>query len=141
MITIGKRFSFDAAHRLGRHEGKCGQPHGHTYTLELDFTGPVNFSDVSSQGMILDYFVITAMVNKRIMSEFDHRDLNVEMRRYLGGDPETQNVTTTENMVGVFHNIVRSWLDEFTGGAVQLSRVRLSETPSTWCEWRPDARI
>lgn len=137
MITIGKRFTFDAAHRLGRHEGKCGRPHGHTYILEIDFTGPLELKEVSSQNMIVDYYEVTAMVKQQIESQFDHRDLNVEMKRYLPGDPETENVTTAENMVGVFATIVGVWLKEFFP-LVTLTRVRLCETQNTWCEWRPN---
>ena len=35
--TIGKRFSFEAGHRLGGlPEGhKCARPHGHSYTVEV----------------------------------------------------------------------------------------------------------
>lgn len=136
MITIGKRFTFDAAHRLGRHEGKCGSPHGHTYTLELEFTGPIEHAPVSGQNMIVDYYHVKNMVESHIMAKFDHKDLNVEMRNYLAGNPETDNITTAENMIGVFVRIVENWLFQFNQ-EVLLTRVRLCETGSSWCEWRP----
>ena len=34
-ITITRHFSFDAAHYLPGHEGKCQNLHGHTYKLEV----------------------------------------------------------------------------------------------------------
>ena len=71
--TIGKRFSFDAAHHLpGLPEGhKCARQHGHTYTVEVilaadALTGPgfvVDFGDLEPLRAYLD-------------ATFDHRDLN-----------------------------------------------------------------
>lgn len=141
MITIGKRFTFDAAHRLGRHEGKCARPHGHTYILEIDFTGPVELRAVSGQGMVLDYYHIKDMVEALIMKRFDHQDLNIVMRPYfLDRDPETENVTTAENMVAKFAQLINGWMwENQISPEVELTRVRLQETPNSWAEWRPGA--
>jgi 6-pyruvoyltetrahydropterin/6-carboxytetrahydropterin synthase len=140
MITIGKRFTFDAAHRLGRHEGKCGRPHGHTYILEIDFTGPVKTENTSDQGMVLDYYEITQMVNEKIMAKFDHQDLNQVMRPYFPhNDPEVDNVTTAEAMVHVFVGIINGWLQENPEHTmIYVTRVRLQETQSSWAEWREE---
>lgn len=39
--TIGKTFTFEAAHHLEHHRGKCRRPHGHSYKLEVMVTGAV----------------------------------------------------------------------------------------------------
>lgn len=137
-VVIGKRFTFDAAHRLGRHNGKCSRPHGHTYILEIDFAGPVETREVSWQGMVVDYYDVKNMVEELIMSKFDHQDLNKVVTPYFPGrDPETENVTTVENLVGVFAKMIQDWMhDRLLFYGIRVHRVRLQETPNSWAEWR-----
>ena len=51
--TIGKRFSFEAGHRLGGlPEGhKCGRLHGHSYTVEVMLTATA----LSGPGFVADF--------------------------------------------------------------------------------------
>lgn len=35
MLTVTKKFKFDAAHMLSGHEGLCKNLHGHQYLLEV----------------------------------------------------------------------------------------------------------
>ncbi len=138
MITIGKRFSFDAAHRLGRHEGKCSRPHGHTYILEIDLTGPVEHNG-SGQNMILDYYHIKDIVEREIMKRFDHQDLNIVVKKMFPElEPEVDNVTTAENLVVIIANLLGPAFYAIAPN-VLLSRVRLSETTGSWADWYPEA--
>lgn len=140
MITIGKRFTFDAAHRLGRHEGKCHRPHGHTYILEIDLTGP-NLMEGSGQGMVVDYYHIKDIVDREIMSRFDHKDLNVEILRVFPDmAPEVDNCTTAENLVVAIAQLLGQAFYAVAPHAM-LTRVRLQETPNSWAEWRPDMQM
>lgn len=142
MLTIGKRFMFDAAHRLGKHEGKCRRPHGHTYILELDLTGSVAQAG-SGQGMVVDYYIIKDIVQKNILDLCDHQDLNVVLQPYFPGvDPETENMTTAENMVNLFGGILELAFMA-AGYPGILTRVRLQETQNSWAEWNrpPAARV
>ncbi len=138
MITIGKKFSFDAAHRLGRHEGKCSRPHGHSYLLEIDLTGP-NIAEGSGQGMVVDYYHIKDIVEREIMKRFDHQDLNVEVKKMFPWlEPEVDNVTTAENLVMIIALLLGPAFYAVAPHAL-LTRVRLQETPNSWAEWRPEA--
>jgi 6-pyruvoyltetrahydropterin/6-carboxytetrahydropterin synthase len=38
---ICRSFSFDSAHQLPNHDGKCRHLHGHTYRTEVELWGPV----------------------------------------------------------------------------------------------------
>lgn len=135
--TIGKRFTFDAAHRLGRHEGKCSQPHGHTYILEIDLTGPVH-REGSGQGMVVDYYIIKRVIDEEIMARFDHKDLNAVCADAGFGVPEIDNVTTAEHLAYLIATLLVKRFYELAPHAV-LSRVRLQETPNSWAEWRPES--
>lgn len=39
MFKVSKEFSFDMAHLLDGHDGKCQNLHGHTYKLQVEITG------------------------------------------------------------------------------------------------------
>ena len=133
--VIGKRFSFDAAHYLPLHQGKCRRKHGHTYVLEVDVTGQMNLSSrASDQNMVVDYYILKQVVDEEIMNRFDHQDLNEVIKPFDIRDPNKENVTTAENMVGIFAGLLSNRLSSTRYG---VSRVRLCETQSSWAEWRP----
>ena len=73
--TITKMFTFEAAHFLPKHTGKCAQLHGHSYRLEVSITGPI-ITDGSSEGMIVDFADLSEVVNKEIITQWDHQFLN-----------------------------------------------------------------
>lgn len=127
-ITIGKRFSFSAAHRLPLHEGLCKNEHGHNYVLEVEVEGALQSSG-SSQNMVLDYGDLKKLVNDKILQWADHCNLN---KIYTGA--EEMNVTTAENLAFDFAIRLKKTLENM---GVKLTRVRLQETPDTWAEWRP----
>lgn len=70
-VAIAKEFTFDAAHHLHLYEGKCKNLHGHTYRLQLTFSGYVN--DI---GMVIDFDDVKAIYKQAIESKLDHRYLN-----------------------------------------------------------------
>lgn len=135
-VIIGKRFRFDAAHRLPRHDGKCSQPHGHTYTLEVDIEGDITYAKCSSQGMILDYRNMKLLVEQKVIDYLDHRDLNqVIPSLFRCPDANTDNVTTAERLVEMIGRLLYTQFhDEF---GVRVTRVRIQETPDTWADWKP----
>src|SRR4051812_43083019 len=70
-VQVTKAFSFDAAHQLPWHEGKCRQLHGHTYRLEVSVAGPVD-----ENGIVVDFDDLSTVVKRSIVSKFDHQFLN-----------------------------------------------------------------
>lgn len=73
MITITKEFTFDMAHRLPNHEGKCKNLHGHTYKMHLTFMGDLNkVKGDSSEGMLIDFKDLKAIANEFIDKTMDH---------------------------------------------------------------------
>src|SRR5512138_711559 len=71
-MKLVKRFTFDAAHFLPNHSGKCKQLHGHTYTLDIIICGKVN----PDTGMVVDFHDIDYIVKSRVLPELDHHCLN-----------------------------------------------------------------
>jgi 6-pyruvoyltetrahydropterin/6-carboxytetrahydropterin synthase len=74
-VQIRKSFSFEAAHVLPHHPGKCARLHGHSYRLEVALEGPLQ-SEGPAAGMIQDFDVIATAVRGTILGELDHRSLN-----------------------------------------------------------------
>lgn len=68
MLTVTWRTTFEAAHRLAGYEGKCSRLHGHSYKVELTYTGEVN----PATGMLVDFDVIRRSIGAWIASSLDH---------------------------------------------------------------------
>jgi len=71
-MTISKRYTFEAAHRLPRHPGKCKHLHGHSYELEVRIRGQVSLDT----GFVLDYGELSRIL-KPVVECLDHEYLNV----------------------------------------------------------------
>lgn len=120
-ITITRHFSFDAAHYLPGHDGKCQNLHGHTYKLEVTVGRDSLIEGGSSDGMVMDFGTLKPIVNKLIVDPLDHQCLN-ELLPYR---------PTAENMVNHFFDVLEPVLEGF---GVQLVRLRLWETPDSYAE-------
>lgn len=74
-MQIRKHFSFEAAHVLPHHPGKCSRLHGHSYRLEVALEGPLAESG-PAQGMVRDFDDLKAVVKRSVIERLDHRSLN-----------------------------------------------------------------
>jgi 6-pyruvoyltetrahydropterin/6-carboxytetrahydropterin synthase len=125
VYRIGKRFTFDAAHRLGGLPPghKCSRVHGHTYTVEIELAAAA----LAGPGFVADFGDL-APLGQHISEQVDHRDLN----EVLDAEP------TSENLAQYFFTWCTRNLDPAITGLV--TAVRVSETPATWAEYRPEER-
>lgn len=120
--TIGKRFSFDAAHVLHSlpADHKCARLHGHTYTVELQPTADV----LVRPGFVVD-FADLAPFAAYLEERFDHRFLN----EVLDEEPTSELLATH-----FFRWCVTNLEPTLRGG--RIAAVRVAETPSSWAEYR-----
>jgi len=121
--AIGKRFSFEAGHHLGGlPEGhKCARPHGHSYTVEVIVTA----TDLTGPGFVAD-FADLAPLRRHLAEAYDHRMLN----DVIDAEP------TSENLARALFGWCAANL-ALPPSAV-IAAVRVSETPATWAEYRPE---
>jgi len=118
--AISKRYSFDAAHQLPDHDGKCARPHGHTYGLRIQIVGEILDSPGDPKnGMVLDYGELDAIWKQSLEPRLDHRDLNLS----LAGEAEP---TSAENIAAF---ILRELVSRLPYGTE--IEVGISETPKT----------
>jgi 6-pyruvoyltetrahydropterin/6-carboxytetrahydropterin synthase len=99
-IALGRRYHFAASHRLHSAKlseeennhvfGKCNNPygHGHNYTLEVRFSGPVD----PATGMIANLAELDAFVSERVIEPFDHRSLQDEVPAFRHAVPTTESL-------------------------------------------------
>lgn len=70
--SVTKLYRISAAHHLPLHPGKCRNPHGHNYKIEVTIEG---VPDVKT-GMIVDFYDMEQDLD-RLIGYLDHRDLNL----------------------------------------------------------------
>lgn len=113
-VTITRSFTFDAAHVLPWHPGKCSRLHGHTYRLEVSVTGPLD-----SNGVVVDFADLKTAVTAAVLDPLDHTLLN----------DAVDNPTAERVAVYILSALQQQGL--------QPSRVRLWETADCFVEARP----
>ncbi len=131
-ITVVKEFTFDAAHKLPSHPGKCKNLHGHTYRLQVGVKGPID----PETGMVVDFATVKEIVESTIVNALDHGYLN-EMDRdedYFN-DFQKWNPTAELMVAWMVHALI-NFFNEQWEGIVKLALVRLYETPTSYAEWR-----
>ena len=69
--SVTRCFTFEAAHQLPWHPGKCKNLHGHGYRLEVTVEGPVG-----DDGMVLDFADVESVVAREVIDRYDHTYLN-----------------------------------------------------------------
>ena len=122
MISIGKIFSFSAAHQLPHHEGQCRDLHGHNWKLDVEVTGPIQISG-SSKEMIMDFQDLDYTINEAIIKIHDHKYLNV-----IYTNP------VAENMIEDMVNIIQANLNP----DITLVSLTLWETEKCYAKWTAD---
>ncbi len=76
MYALEKTFRFEAGHCLEHHDGKCKDPHGHSYVLGVCLSSDSLVATGPKTNMILDFADIAAIVKPMIEAYFDHKWLN-----------------------------------------------------------------
>jgi len=112
--SITKIFTFEAAHKLPQHDGKCANLHGHSYKFEVTVTGEI-IKDGPKAAMVLDFADLSKVVNTEILEKWDHQFLNDIL-------PFT---TTAENLATEIFKILKL-------NNLKVTKVRLWETAKAY---------
>ena len=132
-MNLTTRFTFDAAHRILGHPGKCAYLHGHTYHLEVTVTA----ERLDPLGMVIDFDDFRALVRKAVLDRWDHATL------LSGEDPLVPAISTVQaeapDKVVSFRNnptaevLTReAWqtIGQALPSGLRLLRLRIEETPA-----------
>ena len=132
IVTVTRRLRFNAAHRVHNPAlsdaensalyGKCNNPnwHGHNYVLEVSVTGPVD----ERTGYVVDLGKLRAIVEREVLDEMDHRNMNVDVPIMRGINPTAENIVLA---------IWRALESRVAPG--RLARLKLWETENNYVEY------
>ena len=133
-ISLMRRISFCAGHRLLGHEGKCAKLHGHNYVAEIYVSG----SEFDSVGRVVDFAVINKLFKGWIDENWDHGMIlfNEDVQALNALAAVTPNKVfplpfnpTAENMARyLLTEVGPSLLDSVKGYNLQLTKVVIWET-------------
>ena len=99
--------------------GKRASQHGHNYRLEVTVRGEVD----PVTGMVIDLKDIQDVLDREIMTRFDHRDLNCDTPYFEKMPPSPEN----------FVRVIRDLLVEALPPGM-LDHIRLQPDEETWVE-------
>ncbi len=139
MVELTRRATFSASHFYWNEAwsaekndqvfGRCANRngHGHNYTLEVTVAGepdPVT-------GFVVDLKWLKDVMEREVLSAFDHRHLNLEVPEFGSIVPTTENIA------------IAAWkrLEPALTPAsrARLTRIRIYETPEIFAEYRGEA--
>lgn len=130
MLSISKRLTFSAGHRVFKHESKCANMHGHNYAATIFATA----ATLDPVGRIIDFSVIKEKIGSWIDVNWDHAfivftgdDAAVAALRSVGGRRCAVDFNpTAEQMANYLLRVICPRMLHGTG--VLVYRVELEET-------------
>jgi len=137
MLTIARKFSFNAAHRLSEtvSEGHpCSRVHGHTYKGEFSITTAREPHELG--GMFVDFSVLKQLLKKEVEDFFDHKfltsDVNIskEGTVILPIDPTVEYLTYLSTIKMYF--ALKNVLSHSVFDAIASLCTTLYETERSW---------
>jgi 6-pyruvoyltetrahydropterin/6-carboxytetrahydropterin synthase len=100
MILLTRKAEFSSAHYYWNNAwteaenlcafGKCANRngHGHNYTLEVTVAGEVD----TVSGFVVDLKELKDILEREVVSVYDHRHLNLEVPEFATRVPTTENI-------------------------------------------------
>lgn len=76
MFEIEKTFTFEAGHVLTHHDGRCKNPHGHSYIMTIHIRTAELISSGPKTNMVIDFNDISAIVKPMLDGYLEHKWLN-----------------------------------------------------------------
>jgi 6-pyruvoyltetrahydropterin/6-carboxytetrahydropterin synthase len=134
MIFLTRRERFSAAHRMYRKDwsddknfevfGKCSNPnwHGHNYVLFVTVKGEIS----SEHGFVINMNTLKEIINYRVISKVDHKNINTDV------DFMKDIIPTTENMAVAIWNQLEGAIRE---AGASLYCVKIEETENNSVEY------
>lgn len=140
-MEITKEFTFEAAHRLDAHDGKCSRLHGHSYRVEVAFVGDVQ-TEGPKTGMVIDFGDISkacmdiaeALDHRFLMAQDNQQSIlrdSLDMDEMVMLDVPTSTAEHLAEMIARMLFAVAPLPD-----GVTLSRVTVWETATSSATWR-----
>ncbi|MFZ7135266.1 6-carboxytetrahydropterin synthase QueD [Avibacterium avium] len=138
MFKVSKEFSFDMAHLLDGHDGKCQNLHGHTYKLQVEVQGELHASG-AKKGMVMDFSDLKQIVKEQILTPMDHAfiyDETSERESKIAQLLQDLNSKTFAMPTRTTAEEMARFIFQRLSAHLPISAIRLWETPTSFCEYR-----
>ena len=119
MYEVTVEDSFAAGHYLRNYKGKCENPHGHNYKVQITLSG----ESLDNIGLLYDFKDLKAAMGE-VVDRLDHQYLNDIA-------PFNEQNPSAENMARYFYQECTAKLKTATGGRVHVKQVKIWETDTT----------
>ena len=144
-VRLTKEFKFEMAHALYGYDGLCANIHGHSYRLWVTIRGDlVNQENTAKDGILLDFGLLKQIVKPLIIDKYDHSLVLNENSPHKSLDLSLLNRViflpyqpTSENLVLDFVSILKKKIPR----NIELLKVVLSETATSYAEWNADDNL
>ena len=127
MFELRVEVSFSAGHALRGYQGKCANPHGHNYRVQVAVEGP----RLDSIGLLMDFGDLKKAL-RAVCEKLDHV--------YLNDLPEFETVNPSAEGVAryVFEEMTRRLAPALAEAGAHLKEAVVQETDTAWAVYRPD---
>jgi 6-pyruvoyltetrahydropterin/6-carboxytetrahydropterin synthase len=113
-VTVERTFA--AGHYLRNYKGKCENPHGHNYKVEVTLRG----AELDKAGLLLDFKDLKDVL-RAVIDRLDHQMLN-DIEPFISINP------SAENIAKYFFDETNVRLRSLTGDRVFVKDVTVWET-------------
>ena len=119
MFEVTVDAGFSSGHYLRNYRGKCENPHGHNYKVQVTLQG----KELDEAGLLLD-FKLLKQVLRPVVEYLDHQMIN-------DLEPFTTVNPSAENLAKYFYDETNKQLAGMTGGRVTVKQSTIFETDTS----------
>jgi 6-pyruvoyltetrahydropterin/6-carboxytetrahydropterin synthase len=124
MFQVSVEESFSAGHFLRGYKGKCENPHGHNYKVQITLEGP----QLDTIGLLYDFSYMKRAL-RDVISGMDHKFLN-DLAPFDAINP------SAENLAKYFYDETTRRMNAIPDGA-RITRITIWETDTTSASYWP----
>lgn len=127
MFQVSVEETFSAGHALRGYKGKCENPHGHNYRVQVTLEGP----QLDNIGLLVDFTQLKHVV-REIIKRLDHQFIN-DLEPFTAVNP------SAENMAKYFYDEIIIQLNDLPAGA-GVKDVVIWETDTAMAKYWPQGK-
>jgi 6-pyruvoyltetrahydropterin/6-carboxytetrahydropterin synthase len=124
MFQVSVEETFSSGHALRGYKGKCENPHGHNYRVQVTLEGP----QLDAIGLLVDFTELKEVM-RNIIKRLDHQFIN-DLEPFKTVNP------SAENIAKYFYDEISGKLVGLPPGA-KITNVVIWETDTAMARYRP----
>jgi 6-pyruvoyltetrahydropterin/6-carboxytetrahydropterin synthase len=124
MFQVSVEETFSSGHALRGYKGKCENPHGHNYRVQVTLEG----RQLDGIGLLIDFTQLKEVM-RGVIKRLDHQFLN-DLEPFKTVNP------SAENMAKYFYDEISGQLNDLPAGA-RVTDVVVWETDTAMAKYQP----